>query len=92
MNRYSMDAYVSAGCAFYENSRPAFAVVWIGTTGQVCDTGCAWFEGGKCAAYRKLTIPAKVAAQQEPQETVRETAKRLGISISEVRRRRKAAA
>ena len=90
MNKYSMDDYVTAGCAFYENSRPAFALVWMGTQGKVCDTGCAWFDGGKCQAFRKLTIPAKPAAQQEPQETVRETAKRLGISISEVRRRRKA--
>ena len=92
MDRKSMDAYVDAGCIFYENSRPAFAFVWIQTTGQVCTTGCAWFDGGKCPAYRKMTIPAKAAAQQEPQETVRDTAKRLGISISEVRRRRRQAA
>lgn len=89
MERRSIDEYVSAGCAFYDNSRPAFAMVWIATAGQVCDTGCAWFDGGKCPAYRNLTIPAKPAAQQEPQETVRQTAARLGISISEVRRRRR---
>jgi len=59
------------------------------TNGDPCTTGCAYFNGGKCAAYRKLTIPAKVEAQQEPQETVRETAARLGVSISEVRRRRR---
>lgn len=91
MRSYPMDDYVSAGCAFYENSRPAFALVWIGTQGRVCDTGCAWFNGGNCPAYRRLTVPAKPQAQQEPQETVRETAARLGISISEVRRRRRAA-
>lgn len=59
------------------------------TGGDPCTTGCAYFKGGRCPAYMKLIIPAKVEAQQEPMETVRETATRLGISISEVRRRRR---
>lgn len=41
MKTYSLDEYVTAGCAFYENSRPVFALVWMGTQGKVCDTGCA---------------------------------------------------
>lgn len=68
-----------------------FLGIHAATNGDPCTTGCAYFNGGKCPAYRKLTIPAKVEAQQEPQETVRETAARLGISISEVRRRRRSA-
>lgn len=91
MKPQPMDAYVDAGCAFYANSRPGFAFVWIEAKGDVCTTGCAWFDSGRCPAYRKLTIPAKATAQQEPMESVRDTAKRLGISISEVRRRRRQA-
>ena len=68
-----------------------FAGIHQATGGDPCTTGCAYFNGGKCSAYRKLTIPAKAEAHQEPMETVRETAARLGISISEVRRRRRAA-
>ena len=66
--------------------------IWLhqATGGDPCTTGCAYFKGGTCPAYRKLNTPAKATAGQEPQETVRETAKRLGISISEVRRRRAA--
>lgn len=92
MKPQPMDNYVDAGCAFYANSRPAFAMVWLMTQGDVCTTGCAWFDSGKCPAFRKMTIPAKVEAKQEPMESVRETAARLGISISEVRRRRRQSA
>ena len=89
MNKYPLGEYLFSGCEFANTGKQAFVFMWAATDGKVCDTGCAWFDGGKCAAYRKLTIPAKPAAQQEPQETVRETAARLGISISEVRRRRR---
>ena len=68
-----------------------FMALHQATLGDPCTTGCSYFNGGKCEAYRKLTIPAKAEAQQEPMETVRETAARLGISISEVRRRRRSA-
>lgn len=59
------------------------------TRGDPCTTGCAYFNSGKCPAYLKLFKPqqAKLVVQQG--ETVREEAARLGISISEVRRRRK---
>ena len=90
MKSETVDAYAAVDCPFYRANKTMFVFVWLNTHGQVCDTGCAEFDNGKCSAYRKLIVPAKVEAQQEPQETVRETAKRLGISISEVRRRRKA--
>lgn len=91
MKPYDAAAYVEAGCQFAKESPPSFLLVYMGTQHKVCDTGCAWFDGGRCPAYRRLTIPSKPAAQQEPQESVRDTAKRLGISISEVRRRRRTA-
>lgn len=67
-----------------------FLLLHKATNGDPCTTGCAYYDGGRCPDYRKLNVPAKPAAQQEPMETVRETAARLGISISEVRRRRRA--
>lgn len=59
------------------------------TNGDPCTTGCAYFNGGKCAAYRTLNTVAKATPEQHT-ETVREMAARLGISISEARRRRAA--
>lgn len=81
--------YKAADCPFYLHSPPAFYAVHGLTNGNVCETGCSWFDSGNCAAFRKLSIPYKVTAGQAPQETVRDTAKRIGISISEVRRRRR---
>lgn len=89
MKPYDAAAYMESDCTFAKQSRLIFLLVHMSTQHKVCDTGCAWFEGGRCPAYRKLTIPAKPAAHQEPQENVRDTAKRLGVSISEVRRRRR---
>lgn len=56
-----------------------------------CTTGCAYFDGGKCPAHKALTKPA-VTLTSPQGETVREAAARLGVSISEIRRRRQAAA
>lgn len=67
---------------------PVFIGIWHATGGDPCTTGCAYFEGGKCPAYRALTKPA-VVADSPKGETVREAAARLGVSISEVRRQRK---
>ena len=81
--------FVEAGCAL---AKPIglFLGLFAATNGDPCTTGCAYYQGGKCPAYRAMKdAPQKKAAQQEPQETVREMAQRLGISISEVRRRRR---
>ena len=89
MKPYDALAYLEADCLFARQSPALFLGVHAVEQHKVCDTGCARFDGGKCPAYLKLTIPSKPEAGQEPQETVRETAARLGISISEVRRRRR---
>ena len=66
---------------------PLFIGIHQATNGDPCTTGCAYFDGGKCSAYTALTKPA--ATPTSPQgETVREAATRLGVSISEMRRRR----
>lgn len=89
--RHEISEFMTTDCKLL-TPLPLFLGLHQATNGDPCTTGCAYFNGGKCPAYRKLTIPSKPEAQQEPQETVRETAARLGISISEVRRRRKATA
>ena len=86
--KFSIEDFLKTDCQLLEPF-PIFIGLYRVTGGDPCTTGCAYFKGGKCPAYMKLNIPAKVEAQQEPMETVRETAKRLGISISEVRRRRR---
>lgn len=92
MKVYTPMEYFQADCPFAKQSADAFLAVYILSQGKVCDTGCGWFDSGKCPGYRKLTVPAKVAAGQEPSETVRETAARLGITLAEVRRRRRQSA
>ena len=80
--------FTEAGCILTETIN-LFLSLYAVTDGDPCTTGCAYYEGGKCPAYRSMIgAPQKKAAQQEPQETVREAAARLGVSISEVRRRR----
>lgn len=68
----------------------AFYAVHGLTQGKVCDTGCAWFEHGRCPAYNRLIVPlaSTIATASTPLETVREEAARRNLSISEVRRQR----
>lgn len=89
MKSFDAMQYLAAKCNFaHESPRPFLAVHGI-TQGRVCDTGCAEFQGGKCAAYRALTASATPAGPSpEPTETVREEAARRGVSISQVRRER----
>jgi hypothetical protein len=83
---HTIDEFLLTDCRLLK-PLPIFIGIYTATSGDPCTTGCAYFEGGNCPDYRKLNTPAKKQVQQ-PQETVRETAIRLGISISEVRRRR----
>ena len=65
-----------------------FIALYQATKGDPCTKGCAYFEGGKCPAYQAL----KGASRQttaEQQETVREYAARLGVSLSEARKMRR---
>jgi hypothetical protein len=90
MKKFSTDAFALAGCEFGKSSIPAFLAVYGLTDGNVCETGCAWYRGGQCPAYKKLKFAdAPKAVIQKQQETVRETAERLNISIGEVRRQRR---
>jgi hypothetical protein len=88
MNPYPAIKYFEAGCDFAKSGAGAFYAVHGLTQGRVCDTGCAWYANGKCAAYRGLTaVPA--APKQDQGETVRQEAARRGLSINEVRRQRR---
>lgn len=54
-----------------------------------CNNACRFFDNGNCIAYQKLlAIRPTSATRAIFTNTVREEAKRLGISISEVRRQR----
>lgn len=91
MDKKDISDYRSAGCQFFHESPTIFYALLPRVSGNACETGCGYFRGGKCPAYMKLSTPSKIKAGQLPQETVKETARRLGISISEVRRRRRQA-
>jgi len=86
MKSYSMEDYKKAGCKEFEN--PSMIAVHAIVGGKVCDTGCYAYHSGRCGAYKNLVNDRVVP--ETPTETVREEAKRRGISISEVRRQRKA--
>lgn len=92
MDRFEIVEYMEAGC-FQVEGGPGF-LVGVGlhglTDGRMCE-GCPQFRKGRCPSYKELT---RCRAQKKrellaPTETVREEAARLGISISEVRRRRR---
>jgi hypothetical protein len=87
---YLATQYLEAGCNFAQESPMPFVGVHGVTGGRVCDTGCAEFSGGKCPAYRALTATATAPVHAVAVETVREEAARRGLSISEIRRQRRA--
>jgi hypothetical protein len=86
----TVEEFVSAGCGL-SNPRILFIAIYCETLGQPCN-GCAYdTHGSRCAARASLFPPRpKAAPMTPPAETVREAASRLGVSISEIRRRRAA--
>ena len=85
MKSYSVAEYILAGCK--EMDSPSMLAVHGLTQGKVCD-GCHAFNDGKCLAYKKLTS-FKTPISMTLQETVKQEAKRRGVSISQVRRWRR---
>lgn len=89
--RLPLESFVASTC---ELAAPLeiFIAVYSLTNGEPCN-GCGYDGHGQhCKAKAELfAAPTKRAPVQAPSETVRETAERLGVSISEVRRRRKSA-
>lgn len=93
MESYSVEAYQKAGCKLLADEMAGISgiqgsLVHGLTGGKVCDTGCHAFNLGRCSAYQNLVNDREVLVA--PVETVRAEAKRRGISISEVRRQKKA--
>ena len=98
MNRYELYEYVNAGCMYVEDSKFEKASPHVGaalhgfTNGKMCDTGCPVYNNGNCAAYKKMTARYEVKTKPSPLpriETVRNEAKRRGVSIKQVRRERR---
>jgi hypothetical protein len=76
-------------------------LLWATMGGDVCTTGCPWYNKGTCKGFRRLqgnfTLAYTGPERQQANtlmnrmvvETTKEEAARLSISVSEVRRRRK---
>lgn len=88
MKRYEILDYIKAGCE--ELKHKAMVGVFGITDGKICDTGCHAYNNGNCKAYKNLINDRTDRKMIEPTETVRNEAKRRSISISEVRRQRRA--
>jgi len=91
MQRKKIIEFINAGCQLASQLQ-IFGAIYGVTSGYPCE-GCAYdSHGSKCEAKRKLFAPQRAAKEEKQKgETVRETAARLGVSISEVRRRRRVA-
>jgi len=74
------------GCKLMESGESMFTHIFNNTNGDPCATGCAWFDNGKCPAHIKLLLTKKPKVSARFIETVRERGKRLGISISKIRK------
>ena len=90
---FSVFQYADAGCELADPIH-MFVAVHMATNENPCNTGCAYYKGGQCKAYLALnrkepTVKAPVVPEYG--ETVKQEAARLGVSISEVRRRRREA-
>lgn len=92
MNKQPED-FIGAGCELATPFGSFFAIYQM-SNGQPCN-GCAYdAHGSSCKAKKTLfstPTQAKLNPANVPTETVREQAARLGISISEVRRRKRVA-
>ncbi len=98
MKAYTLLKYQEAGCPEYHKPDPIAVGLYFLFDGKVCDTGCNRYQDGRCPAYRKLTagevsdVSRKrrgVLRDTHQEETVRQEAERCGVSIKEVRRRRR---
>ena len=89
---YTRDAYVKAGChQFGGDAYNLIATgIWLVADGYMCN-GCPHARN-RCKALATLSRPIFDTCQPvKHEETVRQESARLGVSISEVRRRRAAA-
>jgi len=88
MKSFDIKSYQDAGCTMLavQKDNASMAAVHAITGGKLCDTGCAAYHGGKCAAFQRMT--RSLPTQATYTETVKQEAARLGVSVSEVRRRR----
>jgi hypothetical protein len=85
----SCDVYTDVARAFIEIG-PRFHGVMTITSQNPCN-GCPAYNGGKCLAFQQYhSAHGRRTAQAQPSETVAQIAARLGISKSEVRRRKQA--
>ena len=65
-----------------------FKALYDVTSGDPCRTGCAWYQGGKCPEFQRLTnIKTK---PKTPTWTNAEIAKELNCSTRAVAKKRKA--
>lgn len=90
MKIFTVQQHKDAGCHIADGRGIPFETLYSYANGKLCDNGCAYFEGGKCSAYKKLAVSGDRPIPPQPTETVRQQAERLGVSISEVRRMRSA--
>jgi len=93
MKVFTVQQHKDANCYIADGKGIPFEILYSYANGKLCDSGCAYFEGGRCSAYKKLIVAGDRpihSTQNAPTETVRQQAERMGISISEVRRLRAA--
>ena len=96
MANYDPADFALAGCSFVKEAPSQFIGVFHITRGDICRE-CSWYDRGNCPAFVQLfrsrkprsKAPGDQAATVPSGPTVREQAAALGISISELRRRRR---
>jgi len=92
MKVFTVQKHRDANCYLADGKGIPFETLYSYANGKLCGTGCAFYSGGRCAAYKKLIAAGDRPIQPTPTETVRQQAERMGISLSEVRRLRAAVA
>lgn len=84
--------FLAAGCEIAVRSPNLFDGLFQATNADPCTTGCAYFEGGRCDAYRQILKKRnenKNNTIRSLGESVKDEAARRGISISQVRKERR---
>jgi hypothetical protein len=104
MLAHTIEEYKNAECVIARvDPLNTFTQVHSHLGGKLCDSGCGYFDKGRCGSYSLLTFDdpkpvvtvgrmrsgvITVPVKKVYTETVREEAARTGVSLSEVRRKR----
>ena len=91
MHKFDVKSFGKNNCDIAKDSLDIFLGLFKITNGNPCETGCAWFKGGKCKGYMyaKASAIAKSPRFKKDMRTNKELAILLATTARQVSKMRK---